>query len=324
MTTDDTLARVETEANLRAALEARRRARLDEHQRAARLNTAMRDPQIVEALATLADDARMKRVEAESLRLIGAKTYRAQIHKLEAEARKLDEKAEKLRREELEQDRLYGEAKEPILMAKARGEVIVAGDVEIAEVARDEHGARIIHRKGPHKGMPALVYTRATRAVKLEGIAHAVSMGYLKPGRGEIAAKGLYDTGRTYEEMFAAAEPLKAVNPEAVGGGGSVPGAPQIKANEAAEWLRIARRGLTPRQRAALDHVCGEGRTVGQAAAKMRAGVPATARSLRGGLMAAQENHKTAQAKATRDGDQAYIVGRQIKFGVKAVAGVRS
>lgn len=315
--TADTLSETEEQTRKRIR-EDRRRRLLDEHQRAARLNTAMRDPQIVEALAQLAEDARMKRAEAESLRLIGAKTYRTQIHKLEAEARKLDEKAEKLRREELEQDRLYGEAKEPILMAKARGEVVVAGDVEIAEVARDEHGARIIHRKGPHKGMPALVYTRATRAVKLEGIAHAVSMGYLKPGRGEIAAKGLLDTGRTYEEMFAAAEPLKAVNPEAVGGGGSVPGAPQIKANEAAEWLRIARRGLTPRQRATLDHVCGEGRTVGQAAAKMGAGVPATARSLRGGLMAAQENHKDAQAKG-----EAGRVGGMLKAGVRAVAGVR-
>ena len=322
MTTDDTLARVDTEANLRAALEARRRARLDEHQRAARLNTAMRDPEIVAALAELADDARMKRAEAESLRLIGAKTYRAQIHKLEAEARKLDEKAEKLRREEMEQDRLYGEAKEPILMAKARGEVVIAGDVEIAEVARDEFGARIIQRRGPNKGLPALVYTRATRAKKLDGIQHAYHRGYLSI-HGPAAALRLRSVGLEYQGAVAAANPLKAVDPGATAGGGCQPGRPGVKANEAAEWLRIARKDLSPRQRAVLDKVCGEGFTVGDVATDMRAGVPATIRALRGGLAQAAESHRTARAIAARNDEDAYVVGRRLKFGVKAVAGVR-
>ncbi|MDP3869169.1 hypothetical protein [Phenylobacterium sp.] len=315
--TTDTLSETEEQTRKRIR-EAKLRARLDEHQRAARLNEPLRDPVTVAALAELADDARMKRAEAESLRLIGAKTYRAQIHKLEAEARKLDDKAEKLRREELEQDRLYGEAKEPILMAKARGAEIIAGDVEIAEVARDEHGARIIHRRGPQKGLPALVYTRATRAEKLDGIKHAYYRGHLST-HGKAVALRLRAVGLAYQGAVAAANPLKAVDPGATAGGGCQPGRPGVKANEAAEWLRIARKELSPRQRAVLDKVCGEGFTVGAAAGEMRAGVPATARALRGGLAQAAESHRAAMAKG-----EATWVGAQLAFGVKAVAGVRA
>lgn len=314
--TADTLSETEEQTRKRIR-EARLRARLDEHQRAARLSEPLRDPATVAALAELTNDARMKRAEAESLRITGPKTFRSQIHKLEADATKLEAQAEKLRRAELEQDRLYGEAKEPILMAKARGAEIIAGDVEIAEVARDEHGARIIQRRGPNKGMPALIYTRATRAKKLDGIEHAFYRGHLST-HGQVAAERLLSVGLAYQGAVAAANPLKAVDPGATGGGGCEPGSPLVKANEAAEWLRIARKELSPRQRAVLDKVCGEGFTVGAAAGEMRAGVPATARALRGGLAQAAESHRTARAKG-----EAGRVGGMLKAGARAVAGVR-
>lgn len=254
MTTDDTLARVDTEANLRAALEAKRRRLLEEHQRAARLNAPLRDPVTVAALAELAEDARMKRAEAESLRLIGAKTYRTQIHKLEADARKLDEKAEKLRREELEQDRLYGEAKEPILMAKARGEEVDARDVETAEVAVDEFGAPIIHKRGPNKGFAVMKYSRGTRAKKVGGL----DWLWLK----ERIDEDQMGAGIRYGDEYRLANDisLKSCIAGGVGGGGGA-AQQEIRADAQSAIRRARDKGLSNHAEMVwiCDQVAGEG-----------------------------------------------------------------
>lgn len=314
----------ETEEQTRRRIrEDRLRARLDEHQRAARLNEPLRDPVTVAALAELTSDARMKRAQAEVLRIEGAKTFRSQIHKLEAEARKLDEKAEKLRREELEQDRLYGEAKGPILMAKARGETILAADIEIATVARDELGARIIHRRGPNKGMPALVYTKATRAKKFTGIEHAYLSGHLS-GVIRAPAEALRDTGVEWGQAYII---VTGSTGRGEGSGGFGPKGPQPRMVEAGEARAIMAGTLkrdnltltrmTQREVDLLDDICGRDFVL-RDLCPTRGTIPAAQRRLRHALRTALEN-----MRAAKDRGEVGKAGRQVKRAVRVMAGVR-
>lgn len=295
----------------------KRRRKNDEHQRVARLSAPLRDPATVAALAELAADARMKRAEAESLRILGAKAFRSQIQKLKAEACKLDGKIEEIRLAELEQDRLYGDAKEPILLAKARGEIVAAADVEIATVARDEYGARIIHRRGPNKGTPALVYTRATRAKKFTGIEIAYLSGHLEGGPGAPKAGVLFQTGKSYWEAYEIVEGLRSNAGQ--GSGGFGPKGPQIKAVEAGQILSTMRAKLTLRELHVLNEVCGKGFRVRQVATAMKAGFPSTVRALRNGLRTAGE-----QVKAAGERGEIGVAGERVQAAHRVLQKVRA
>lgn len=305
MTKTATRPEVETEAQTRARIgEAKRRALLDQHQRAANLNAPIRDPEIVAQLAEYAEASKMKRAEAASLRIIGPKTNRLTIKALEAAARQLDQKASDLRRTELEQDRLYGDAKEPIIRAKLRGEEIQAADVEIAEIARDEHGARIIQRRGPYKGLPALIYTRSTRAKKFAGIEHAYFSGHLQGVGGLPSPEALRAVGLQWGQAFVIVCGQAGRTGE--GGGGYGPKAPQPRMVEAGEARAIMagtlqRPGLTltrltQRQVDLLDDVCGREIVLRDVAAT-RGLVPALKRRLRLSLATAMGNMVLARER---------------------------
>jgi hypothetical protein len=265
-----------------AIREAKRRAKLEANRHASTLDLPIRDPDIVKAIAACERQAHEKRAEAASLRIIGAKAHRRAIKALEAAARGLDQKAQELLKTEEDDDRLYGDAKDPILRARARGEEITAGVVELAEVARDEYGARIIHRDGPSRGLPVLKYDKQTRARKLTGIEHAFHAGYLEGGHGSNSQDALREVGLIYAESYEVA--VGGTSSSGEGGTGYGAKGPQLRVIEAGDRLKIMRAGLTKRQRDVLDLVCGQDMRVREAATALKAGFPATERALRGGL----------------------------------------
>lgn len=285
--------------------EDRIRAKLDANRRAATLDLPLRDPEIVRAIEVRQVAAHAKRAEAASLRIIAAKLHRRQIKTLEAAARRFDVEIQELLAKEADQDRLYGDAKDPILRAKARGEEVTAHDVELAEVARDEYGARIIHRDGPNQGLPVLKYSKQTRARKLTGIEHAAAEGYLEGGHGSNSADALKEIGRVYAEAYEVAVGGTSSSGEGAGGHGAK--GPQLRIIEAGDRLGIMRAGLTRRQRDVLDLVCGQDMRAREAATHLKAGFPATERALRGGLEVCRANWAMA-IKVGRVGAEAWRV----------------
>jgi hypothetical protein len=186
-------------------------------------------------------------------------------------------------------------------------------EVETADFARDEHGARIINRRGPARGLPALVYGRSARVKVLTGIDHAFAAGHLNHPRTGEPSDRLLQIGQAYAENYAKSDPLKAVDASQVGGGGFGPRGPQVAAVEASAWLSIARDGLTPRQRAALDLICGEGHTLGGAARRIGAGVPSMRRALCGGLAQVARSH-AEHAERVR-AREVVTVGARLRMG---------
>ncbi len=263
--------------------EEKRRAILERSQRNASLSAPIRDPAFVEEIAKHSSAAAMARAEAESLRIIGPKLHRKRIKMLEAQAASHEAKAEDARKAELDADRLYGEARDPIIMAKLRGEEIDARDVEMAEFVRDDHGARVIHRRGPSKGLPVLKYTAGTRVKVLTGLEHAKANGHLR-------SEALYQSGIEYGQAYEVSIGQTTNRPEEGGGGSYGPKGPQLRIIEAGDYLKIVRAGLSDRQVAVLDAVCGRHMRLRETAEAMRAGFPATVRALRGGLAIVREN----------------------------------
>ncbi len=282
------------------------------------IDNTLRDPDIVSFIQGQAEIIANLQAEVDALEAKGGLKPLRRAKLLRREIKAAEAKIANAREIEAQRDVQMGEGAETLKRAKLRGVEVQVREVERAAFALNEHGGRIINRAGPNRGLPALVYERGASIRTLTGIRHAFARGHLDNPRTKAGGDGLCQIGEAYEAMVAAAIPLKAVNPEACGGGGSGPRGPQQAAVEAAEWLRIARKELSPRQRAVLDKVCGEGFTVGDAARDMKAGVPATIRALRGGLAQAAESHRAARAKG-----EAGRVGGMLKFGVRAVAGVR-
>ena len=288
------------------------RKRLDENRRLASLSAPLRDPEFVKRITTYAEAAAMKRAEAESLRIIGPKAHRKKINKLEAETVVLEDKAEQARLEEMNADRLYGEARDPIILAKLRGEEIDAQDVEMAEFARDEHGARIIHKSGPNKGLAVLKYTSGTRARKLTGLEHSLARGHLQSARPRPTQEALYEIGLRYGEAYEISVGQTTNRPEEGGGGGYGPKGPQLRVVEAGETLAIMREGMDQRHQSILNLVCGHQMRIGEAARSLGYGVQASKIALRAGLAtsmgnvarAREEGRLGAAARQLRDGSR--------------------
>lgn len=286
--------------------EQKRRRLLEQSQRAAKLNAPMRNPSLARLMRVKRRAAAAHMAHAERLRAAApGKLERKLIRRLEAKARDLLEGAEEARITELDQDRLYGEAKETILLAQARGEEVLAYEAETAEIARDEHGAVIRHKRGSKRGLPVLVYDTGLRAKKLTGIEHAIASGYLQGARGPGQVERLRATADQYGEAYEIDEGQrsgKAGFGEG-GGGGFGPKGVQLKAVEAGETLAIMRAGMSPRERRVLDLVCGEQMRAREAATVMGAGFPATVRALRGGLKLAGENWRAAVERRKQSGE---------------------
>lgn len=260
------------------------------------LGAPLRDPDIVSEIEGARAGAADARGEAAQLRDEDPKRHRKKIKNLEAIARRLDAKAEVARQREMEEDRIMGEAREPALRARARGEDVIVQEFETAEIARDEYGARLVHRRGTKRGLPVLVYDKARRAQILTGIEHAFAQGYLDDGQSPGQAEALLEIGQIYAQAFQALDPLGAANTEGGGGGGFGPKAPQVRHVEAGETLKIMRARLLPRQVAVLDAVCGEDKRLGEIS-RTRNTLPSLKRRLRLALKVAAQNWRAPDSK---------------------------
>lgn len=308
------------EETRRRISEEKRRRLLDENRRASSLDEPMRDPATVLELARLESKLRDAEVEAESLRAIDAKRHRKEIKRLENKARGLADELTKLQEVERDAYAILGEAREPVLRAMQRGDTIQAKEAETADFARDEHGARIINRGGPMRGLPALVYSRGLRAKNLTGLDHAYHAGHLRGIKGAMAEDHLMRIGQDYGAAYEIVEGLASHAGE--GGGGFKPKAPLPRAIEAGETLADMRKGLDRRQRDVLDLVCGEGLRAREAAYKLHAGFPATIRALVGGLKAAEMSRLAERERREQNGDMPIRLrvqaANQIMRGVRA------
>jgi hypothetical protein len=280
---------------VREASAARRRRILDQGAHVARLAALEREPATQEALDAKAAQAARHLVRADELETLNPKKNRQAIKTLRANARKLGDEIAVLMGAELRQIQEWGEARGPILRAEARGETVHVRQAETAEVATDEYGARIIEQAGPHRGLPALVYSRGARAKKLVGIEHAYQAGYLRGLRGAPPAEALRQIGNDYGAAYQIAEGQTTNAGSEGGGGGFGPKSPQPRVVEAGEALAIMRKALSPRQRKVVDLVCGQDARVREAAAEIGSELPATKRLLITGLSAAREAMRAAR-----------------------------
>lgn len=287
--------------------------------------TELRDPDIVAFIQEQAGVIADLQAEVDELEAAGSAKSRRRAKSLRGLIGEAQAKIAKARQIEASRDALMGEGRDALIRAKLRGERVMVDEVETADFARDEHGARIINRRGPARGLPALVYGRSARVKVLTGIDHAFAAGHLnRPRTGEPSDR-LLQIGQAYAENYAKSDPLKAVDASQVGGGGFGPRGPQVAAVEASAWLSIAREGLTPRQRAALDLICGEGHTLGGAAKAMerpdpddpkkriKVGVPSLRRALCGGLARVAWN-QAEHAKKVR-AREVVTVGAKLRAG---------
>jgi hypothetical protein len=162
-------------------------------------------------------------------------------------------------------------------------------------------------------------YDRVTRAVMSSrggGLERARDKGHLDGGRGAPRVQRLYETGVIYGKAYEIHEGLTSSS--GGGSGGHGPKGPQIRLAEAGEMLKIMRDGVSPRERAVLDRVCGEGMTLRQAATAARAGFPATTRALRNGLRIAMENWKAARETKT-----AGVTAARVKKAHRVISKIR-
>jgi len=294
-------AKTETpEETRRRISEEKRRRLLEASQRQASMNAPLRDPGFILSLAKAEGKLRDAQIELDELKAGDPKKNRKTIKRAENKIRGLADELDKLQSVERAAYALMGEAREPILRALQRGDTVQAKEAETADFARGEHGERIINRGGPERGLPALVYSRGLRARKLTGIQHAYHSGDLGD---EPHAERRYETGRHFGECFEIVMGMTSSSGE--GGGGFGPKGPQPRIIEAGQDYADFIAGITARQRAALDLVCGKSMRVGQAAAAMRADARTVRRLLVSGLDDAGRSLVVERAKRSERMDEA-------------------
>lgn len=305
------------------------------------IDNTLRDPDIVsfiqgqaEVMAQAQAEADDRSAEIAALQEAGgvhnirkAKRLKVELNALKSKIALAQDNIRRALDIEAERDRLMGEGRDTLIRAKLRGEEVEVREVERASFALNEHGGRIINRAGPNRGLPALVYERGASIRTLTGIRHAFARGHLNHHRTGEPSERLLQIGQAYAENYAKSDPLKAVDASQVGGGGFGPRGPQVAAVEASAWLSIAREGLKPRQRAALDLICGEGHTLGGAAKAMerpdpddpkkriKVGIPSLRRALCGGLARVARNHAEHAEKVRAR--EVVTVGARLRVGMK-------
>lgn len=309
------------ETEIRAVIGSANRGReLAGRVRVAEIEAPLRDPDIARALASGAERVAALRDRISEFEARGGKADERNAARMRVELRKVLEAMEAARKLELRRDAIMGEARDALIRAKLRGELVSVRETETAEIVTDEHGARVINRRGPMRGLPAMRYGVGAEVRKLSGLAHAYAAGHLghpKTGRG---ADALYEAGNAYWSNAAISEPLKAVDPSQVGGHGNGPRGPQEAAISASAWLSIARDGLQSRDRQILDLVCIDGHTLYGAAQKADKSIDATRTALRRGLMRVIENHRRHR-EAVQAGE-VVSVRSKMKAGRRVMAGV--
>jgi hypothetical protein len=202
----------------------------------------------------------------------------------------------------LEGQSLAARLAETSSLALSRGEEVKSETVRIAVALTDEHGAPVVRR-----GLPLYRQETVTRMRILSrgGLQLAFDRGDFDGG--PIRAERLLDTARTYRRAYETASALTtpARNLAVVGvrsplksGAG-----PQDAVFAAGELLRIFRKGLTGREVAVLDRVCGLDATVRATALALKADPRTVRRTLVEALATATANR--AQGQRTRGDDSA-------------------
>lgn len=271
---------------------AEKRRRLLQENRVRALNAPMRDPEFVQKIAQAEGKLRTAQKELEELRAGDPKRNRKLVRRAESRVLGLAEELAKLQNQERSLYLLYGEAREPIIRAGMRGEEVEAYEAETAEILRDEHGAKIIIRRGENRGLPRLKISVGLRAKKLTGLQRAYADGDL--GEGPVADLRR-ETGNDYGEAYEIIQGMTSTSGE--GGGGFGPKGPQPRVIEAGQLLRDMRAHIRERQTAVLDLVCGKGMRVGEAASEMGADPRTVRRLLAISLDDARRSQATERAK---------------------------
>jgi hypothetical protein len=198
---------------------------------------------------------------------------------------------ERRRLERLEGQNLAARLAETSSLARSRGEEVRAESVRIAVPLVDEHGARVVQR-----GLP--VYRQETvarvRVVSRGGLQLAFDRGDLDGG--PVKAERLLDIGKTYRWAFEAATALTTPERNLAPVSSRAPlkasAGPQERVFAAGELLRVFRAGLTARQVAVLDRVCGWDLTARAAAIDLKADPRSARKALIEGLTQAESNRR--------------------------------
>ena len=191
--------------------------------------------------------------------------------------------------ERLEGRSLAARLAETSSLALSRGEEVRSETVRIAVALTDEHGARLIRR-----GLPLYRQETVTRMRILSrgGLQLAFDRGDLDGGA--LKAERLLDTAKTYRWAYETASALTtpARNLAVVGARAPLKAGagPQDAVFVAGELLRVFRGGLSIRQVAVLDRVCGLDYTIRAAAQALKADPRTVRRALVEGLAAATSN----------------------------------
>jgi hypothetical protein len=180
--------------------------------------------------------------------------------------------------ERLEGQSLATRLAETSSLALSRGEEVRSETVRIAVPLTDEHGARIVRR-----GLPLYRQETVTRMRILSrgGLQLAFDRGDLDGG--PVKAERLLETGKAYRWAYETATSLTTPARNLAVVGARAPlragAGPQDAVFAAGELLRVFRGGLTARQVAALDRVCGLDMTIRAAGLALKAD-PRTVRRL--------------------------------------------
>lgn len=199
---------------------------------------------------------------------------------------------ERRRTERLEGRDLAARLAETASLARARGEEVRSETLRIAVPLVDEHGAPLIRRGlSPHRQE---VVTRV-RIMSRGGLELAFERGDLDGG--PTKAERLLETARTYrwayEVSIALTTPQRVLSVVSRGSTVRASGGPQEQVFRAGELLRLFRDGLTARQIAVLDRVCGCDMTVRAAALSLKADPRSARKALHEGLTLADANRAT-------------------------------
>jgi hypothetical protein len=197
--------------------------------------------------------------------------------------------------ERLEGRSLAARLAETSSLAVSRGEQVKSETVRIAVPLVDEHGARTVRR-----GLPLYRQETVTRTRILSrgGLQLAFERGDLDGG--PLKAERLLQTAKAYRWAYETATSLTtpARNLAIVGARAPLKASagPQDAVFAAGEMLRVFRGGLTARQVAVLDRVCGLDLTIRAAALAFKADPRTVRAALVEALATATANRSEALA----------------------------
>jgi hypothetical protein len=182
-------------------------------------------------------------------------------------------------------------------LALSRGEELKSETVRIAVPLTDEHGAPMVRR-----GLPLYRQETVTRVriMSRGGLQLAFDRGDLDGG--PLRAERLLETGKAYRWAYETASALTTPTRDLSVVGARAPlkasAGPQDAVFAAGELLRVFRAGLTTRQVAVLDRVCGLDMTVHAAALALKADPRAIRQALIRALAAATANRASGAPPA--------------------------